>query len=140
MIGLFLVPLVAAIIGIVMIVSAAREYTSDDINTRGLDKNQMRSKVMIGAVIPLTSAIYGLFCFTFMITKEIPEMTPYFWMCVAIIAIGALLSGVLMIKNIKNGEFFKDSGFSKTMLFGFAGYAVSTIGLLLFVLKARGIM
>ncbi len=134
MIGLFLVPLVAAIIGIVMIVSAAKEYTSDDMNTRGLDKNQMRSKVIIIALIPLSSAIYGLVSYAMTIISEI-SMTPYFWLCAALIAIGALLSGVLVMKYIKNGEAFTDSGFSRTIVFGTIGEVVSIIGLILFMLK-----
>ena len=134
MIALFLVPLVAAIIGIVMIVSAAKEYTSDDMNTREIDDNTIKSRIIICGATIISSAIYGLFSFMFTILKEINEMSPYLWLGVAL-APGALLSGLLMAKNIKGGEFFTQNGFGKTTLYGCAGTFVSIIGLLLFMLK-----
>lgn len=135
MIALFLVPLVAAIIGIVMIVSAAKEYTSDDMNTREIDNNTIKSRIIICGATIISSAIYGLFSFMFTILKEINKMSPYLWLCVALLALGALLSGFLMAKNIKGGEFFTQNGFGKTTLYGCAGTFVSIIGLLLFMLK-----
>ena len=140
MTAFIIAPFVATVTGIIITVSAKREYFLDDMNPREIDDNTVTQRLILCASFIVPSAIYGLVCFLMASANRINEMTPVFWISDALISLGAIASGLLLSINIKSGSFFSDNDFSKTAVYGCMGNVVSLAGLMVFVLSLKGMM
>lgn len=140
MTAFIIAPFVAAVIGIIITVSAKREYFLDDMNPRDIDENTVTQRLILCASFIVPSAIYGLVCFLMASANHINGMTPVFWISDALISLGAIVSGFLLAINIKSGAFFSNDGFSKAAVYGCMGNVVSLAGLMVFVLSFKGMI
>ncbi|MGM9575379.1 MAG: hypothetical protein ACI3VE_05705 [Oscillospiraceae bacterium] len=140
MTAFIIAPFVATVIGIIIIVSAKKEYFLNDINPREIDDNTARQRLILCASFVGSSAVYGIVCFLMASMQQVNDMTPAFWISDVLISLGAVLSGVLIAKGIKSGAVFSLNDFSKTVVSGCMGNVVSVAGLMVFVLSFKGMM
>lgn len=140
MIAFIIAPIVATVIGIIIIVSAKREYFLNDMNPREIDDNTARQRLILCASFVVSSAFYGIVCFLMASMRQVNAMTPVFWISDTLISLGAVLSGVLLAKGIKSGAVFSQNDFSKAAVYGCMGNVVSLAGLMVFVLSFKGMM
>lgn len=140
MTAFIIAPIVATVIGIIIIVSAKKEYFLNDMNPREIDDNTARQRLILCASFVVSSTVYGIVCFLMASMQQVNDMTPAFWISDAMISLGAVLSGVLIAKGIKSGAVFSLNDFSKTVVSGCMGNVVSVAGLMVFVLSFKGMM
>ena len=140
MTAFIIAPIVATVIGIIIIVSAKKEYFLNDMNPREIDDNTARQRLLLCASFVVSSAFYGIVCFLMASIQQVNAMTPVFWISDALISLGAVLSGVLLAKGIKSGAVFSQNDFSKAAVYGCMGNVVSLAGLMVFVLSFKGMM
>ena len=101
MIAFIIAPIVATVIGIIIIVSAKREYFLNDMNQCDIDDNTVTQRLLLCASFVVSSAFYGIVCFLMASMQQVNEMSPVFWISDALISLGAILSGFLLAINIK---------------------------------------
>ena len=140
MIAFIIAPIVATVIGIIIIVSAKREYFLNDMNPCDIDDNTVTQRLLLCASFVVSSACYGIVCFLMASMQQVNEMSPVFWISDALISLGAILSGFLLSINIKSGAVFSQNDFSKAAVYGCIGNVVSLAGLMVFVLSFKGMM
>ncbi len=133
MIILVAAPLAASAAALIIMLHAAKEYYSDEVNRRKVNLRAVRSRFCISSICVVSCFFYGLFAYTVVRINGINDMGWALYLCTALIAAGALAAAAVLASKIRGGALSAKESFTNAVIKACAPNMIAVLGLVLFI-------
>ena len=133
MIILVAAPLAASAAALIIMLHAAKEYYSDEVNRRKVNLRAVRSRFCISSICVVSCFFYGLFAYTVVRINGITDMGWALYLCTALIAAGALAAAAVLASKIRGGALSAKESFTNAVIKACAPNMIAVLGLVLFI-------
>ncbi len=133
MIILVAAPLAASAAALIIMLHAAKDYYSDEVNRRKVNLRAVRSRFCISSICVVSCFFYGLFAYTVVRINGITDMGWALYLCTALIAAGALAAAAVLASKIRGGALSAKESFTNAVIKACAPNMIAVLGLVLFI-------
>ncbi len=133
MIILVAAPLAASAAALIIMLHAAKEYYSDEVNRRKVNLRAVRSRFCISSICVVSCFFYGLFAYTVVRINGITDMGWALYLCTALIAAGALAAAAVLASKIRGGALSAKESFTNAVIKACTPNMIAVLGLVLFI-------